>query len=231
MTELVTKDESGAAWYPVSINRLETLLEKVVYSGRGYDHSYALRKNLAYNLQYMEFQDRVLQDIKLSSVLWTQTVKSMVLVGAGIVESLLHFLLIVNNVHSTTEWKEKTVFKGNQKKVDGEYARVDTVLLEKLASPQIKHMTFDAMIKCARSNNILGSGPAIYRKLEALRGLRNKVHLQVINNPTDTDWNSFNTSDLSDVCKVVYVILTSRIFSPDADQKAYFYYLRRNFSA
>ena len=231
MTELVTKDESGAAWYPVSINRLETLLEKVVYSGRGYDHSYALRKNLAYNLQYMEFQDRVLQDIKLSSVLWTQTVKSMVLVGAGIVESLLHFLLIVNNVHSTTEWKEKTVFKGNQKKVDGEYARVDTVLLEKLASPQIKHMTFDAMIKCARSNNILGSGPAIYRKLEALRGLRNKVHLQVINNPTDTDWNSFNTSDLSDVCKVVYAILTSSIFSPDADQKAYFYYLRRNFSA
>ena len=75
MTELVKKDESGAAWYPVSISRLEALLENVVYSGRGYDHSYALRKNLAYNLQYLEFQDRVLQDIKLSSVLWTQNQK------------------------------------------------------------------------------------------------------------------------------------------------------------
>lgn len=231
MTELVKTDESGGAWYPVSINRLETLLEKVVYSGRGYDHSYALRKNLAYNLQYIEFLDRVLQDIKLSSVLWTQTVKTLVLVGTGIAESLLHFLLIVNNVHSITEWKEKTVFKGNQKKLDSEYVRIDCILSEKLASPQMKQMTFDAMIKRARSKNILGSGATIYQKLAALRGLRNKVHLQVINNPTDTDWNSFNTSDLSDVCKVVYAIFTSSIFSPDSTQRAYFRYLRRNFSA
>ena len=95
----------------------------------------------------------------------------------------------------------------------------------------MKHMTFDAMIKCAKSNNIFGTGAAIYQKLEALRVLRNKVHLQVINNPTDTDWNSFNISDLSDVCKVVYAIFTSNIFSPNTDQRAYFHYLRRNFSA
>lgn len=231
MTELVKTNESSSAWYPVSVSRLEELIGKVVYTGRGYDHSYALRKNLAYNLQYIEFQDRVLQDIKLSSVLYTQTIKTIVLVGAGIVESLLHFLLIVNNVHSTTEWKEKTLFKGNQKKVDGDYVRADTIIYEKLASPIMKHMTFDAMIKCARSNNILGSGPAIYQKLEALRVLRNKVHLQVINNPTDTDWNSFNSSDLSDVCKVIYAVFTSSLFTPDSAQRAYFTYLRRNFSA
>ncbi|MES9912832.1 MAG: hypothetical protein ABW126_10605 [Candidatus Sedimenticola sp. 4PFRAG1] len=231
MTELTKMDESGAGWYPVSISRLESLLGKVVYSGRGYDHSYALRKNIAYNLQYIEFQDRVLQDIKLSSVLYTQTIKAMVLVGSGITESLLHFLLIVNDAHSTTEWKEKCKFKGNQKRLDGEYVRLDSILYEKLPNKELKHMTFDAMIKCARSNRILGGGPVIYQKLEALRRLRNKVHLQVINNPTDTDWNSFNASDLSDLCKVVYSIFTSSLFSPSSDERAYFAYLRRNFNA
>ncbi len=231
MSELIKTDENGVTWYPVSISRLETLIEKVVYHGQGYDHSKALRKNLAYNLQYMEFQDRVLQDIKLSSVLYTQSIKTMVLVGSGIVESLLHFLLIINDVHSTTEWKEKSVFKGNQKKLDGKYVRIDSVLYEKLASKQLKHMTFDAMIKCAKSNKILGSRPVIYEKLETLRSLRNKVHLQVINNPTDTDWYSFNSSDLSDVCKVVYTMLTSSLFSPTTTERTYFHYLRRNFSA
>ena len=229
MTELVKIDESGTAWYPVSISRLESHITKVVYGGQGYDHSYALRKNLAYNLQYMEFQDRILQDIKLSSVLYTQTIKTMVLVGSGIVESVLNYLLIVNDVHSTTEWKEKTLFKGNEKKVDGKYVRLDSVLYEKLANPQMKQMTFDTMIKCARSNNILGSRAAIYQKLNALRRLRNKIHLQLINDPTDTDWNSFNASDLSDVCKVVYAIFTSSLFSPDLDERKYFHYLRRSF--
>jgi hypothetical protein len=229
MTELIKKDEEGSGWYPIPIGRLEALLENAIYTGRGYQHAYALRKNIAYNLQYIQFQDRILQDIKLSSVLYTQTVKTVVLVGCGVIESILHFMLIVNNAHSTTEWSEKVTFKGNQKKIDGHYVKIDTVMYDKLESPQLKHMTFDALIKSAKSNNILGSGQSIYQKLEGLRTLRNKVHLQVINEPRDTDWNSFNGTHLSDICKVLYAILTSSIFTPSTDQKAYFSYLRRNF--
>lgn len=231
MTELIKTDEEGSRWYPVSIARLEGLLENAIYAGRGYQHAYALRKNLAYNLQYIQFQDRILQDIKLSSVLYTQTVKTMVLVGCGVIESILHFMLIVNNVHSMTEWKEKTKFKGNQKKVDDVYVKIDTIMYEKLANPELKHMTFDAMIKSAKANNIFGTGPVIYQKLEGLRALRNKVHLQVINEPRDTDWNSFNSVHLSDIFKVLHAVMTSSIFSPTIDQKAYFFYLRRNFIA
>jgi Cu/Ag efflux protein CusF len=231
MTELIKSDEEGSGWYPSSIGRLEGLLENAIYTGRGYQHSYALRKNLAYNLQYIQFQDRILQDIKLSSVLYTQTVKTMVLVGCGVIESILHFMLIVNDVHSTTEWKEKAKFKGSQKKIDGAHVKIDTIMYEKLANPELKHMTFDAMIKSAKANNIFGTGPAIYQKLDGLRTLRNKVHLQVINEPRDTDWNSFNSVHLSDICKVLHAVMTSSIFSPTTDQKAYFVYLRRNFIA
>jgi len=231
MSELTKTDEQGSAWYPVSITRIESLLEKTVCSNQGYNHSYALRKNLAYNLQYIEFQDRVLQDIKLSSVLYTQTIKTIILVGSGVIESLLNYLLIINGVHSTTEWRERCKFKGNQKKLNNEYIRLDSTLYEKLPSEEFLHMTFDAMIKCAKSNNILGTGGVIYEKLDSMRRLRNKVHLQVINNPTDTDWNSFNSTDLSDMCKILYAVFTSSIFTPSDNEKAYFHYLRRCFNA
>jgi len=229
MTELKKTDEEGPAWYPVSIGGLERYIGKVISSGQGYNHTTALKKNIAYNLQYIEFQDRVLQDIKISSVIYTQTIKTIILVGSGIVESFLHYLLIINDIHSTTEWEEKDCFKGNQKKMDADTVRVDTIIYKKLPNKIIKHMSFDAMIKCAKSKHIFGTNKVLYNKLDAIRTLRNKVHLQVINSPTDTDWNSFNNSDLSDTCKVLYVILTSSLFSPTTDEKLYFKYLRRNF--
>lgn len=231
MTELIKTDEDGSGWYPVPISRLEGLLKNAIYAGRGYQYSDALRKNLAYNLQYIQFHDRVLQDIKLSSVLRKQTVKTFVLVGCSVIESILHFMLIVNDVHSTSEWKEKAKFKGNQKKVDDIYVKIDTIMYEKLASPLPKKMTLDAMIKRANTNNIFGAGAAIYKKLDSLRKLRNKVHLQKISEPRDTDWNSFDLTHLSDICKVLYAVLTSSIFSPTTEQKADFGYLRRNFIA
>ena len=228
MSQLSRVDEEKKTWYPQSIGRLEHILMKVLYENRGYEHVYALRKNIAYNLQYIEFQDRILQDLKLSSVIQTQTIKTIILVGCGIIESLLHFLLIVNGSHTKTDWVEKAKFKGNQKKLDGEMVRVDTIIYKKLDQEQLKHMSFDAMIKCAKSKNILGSQNVIYEKLESLRSLRNKVHLQVINNPNDTDWNAFNNSDLSDICAILYVILTSSLFTTTENDEECFSYLLRN---
>lgn len=123
MTELTKMDEERGAWYPVSINRLETYLGKFIEQGHGYVHVHQLKKDLAYNLQYLQFQDRVVQDIKLSSVLYTQSIKTIVLVGCSIIESILHFILVKTGSHSTTEWEEKAIFKGNQKKLDGENVR------------------------------------------------------------------------------------------------------------
>jgi hypothetical protein len=231
MAELSRIGEEQKTWYPWPVSQLESILQKALYSNRGYEHVYALRKNIAYNLQYIEFQDQIIQEIKLSSVIHTQTIKTIVLVGCGIIESLLHFLLIVNGNHTKTDWSEKITFKGNQKKLDGEVVRVDTVIYKKLPEEQLKHMSFDAMIKCAKSKSVFGSNKEIYIKLESLRTLRNKVHLQVINNPNDTDWNTFNNSDLSDICKVLYAIFTSSLFEVTEKEEQCFRYLRRNFVA
>ena len=231
MVELTKMDEEKGPWYPVSISRLESYLGKLIEQGHGYIHVHQLKKDLAYNLQYLQFQDRLIQDIKLSSVLYTQSIKTIVLVSCSIIESLLHYLLIKNGFYSTTEWEEKASFKGNQKKLDGEDVRVDTVIFRKLPNKKKKHMTFDAMIKCANSKKLFGKSKTMYEKLEILRKLRNRIHLQTADDRPGTDWTTFGSSNINDTYMVLYSILVSSLFSPTGEEKAYFGYLKNRYGA
>ena len=227
MTKLIKKSEAQGPWYPVSIKRLNALLFKSIYSGRGYRHTYALRRNIAYNLQYIEYLDRSVLDLKLSGVLNTQIWKTFVIVGCGIIESLLHYLLIANGSYAKTEWEFIAVAPGNSKKLDGEVRKIDSHIYRKLKSPKLKQMTFDAMIQKSESRRVLGANQDLYDKLKRLRLLRNKVHLQAIGNDTDTDWNSFNWTDACYMAQVIHDVFTSNIFHPSADERAYFDYLQR----
>jgi hypothetical protein len=225
MVKLTKKGEKEGTWYPVSISTLEAYLGKYIESSSSYKHARSLKKDLSYNLQYLQFQDRIIQDIKLSSVLYTQTIKTIILVSCSIVESLLHYSLILKGVHAETEWKQKICFKGNQKKLDHENVRVDTVLYSKLPKKALKHMTFDAMLKSAKSNSIFGKRPLIYEKLEVLRKLRNRVHLQPSDDKDGTDWTTFTTQLLDETYIVMYSIFTSSLFSPTENEQKYFSYL------
>lgn len=227
---LVRQDEPGSAWYPVSIERLSSFLEKVICTGRGYSTTYALRKNIAYNLQYLEFQDRCLDDLKLSSVLITQTWKTFIVVGCGIIESLLHFLLIAHDLHATSEWKLEAVLPGNAKQLDGKQVKVDSHFYSRLEDPVLVEMTFDAMLKKAEAKKVLGSDHSIYAALKRLRPLRNRVHLQAIGNSTDHDWNAFKSVDMKIMAEVIHKVFTSAIFRPSAKERAYFDYLYRHFA-
>ena len=166
-----------------------------------------------------------MSDIKLSSVLKTQTLKSIVLVGCSVMESLLYYLLVKKSAHSTTEWELKIVMHSNQKKMNEVQTKVDSCIYTKLPYPKTAQMNFDTIIQKAKSNKILGSSSGIYSKLDKLRKLRNKVHLQVIDNPTDTDWNSFSKSEVNDIDEILYSVFTSSIFRPSAHEKTYFQYL------
>ena len=73
---------------------------------------------------------------------------------------------------------------------------------------------------------VLGSDAQIYDKLEKLRKLRNRVHLQQIEHSTDTDWNAFQRRDYNDMREVLYAVFTSSIFRPSRDEREYFEYLR-----
>lgn len=222
---LTRKTDPEGTWYPVSIDQYVTLLQKVIRIGRGYRHVYALRKNIAYNLQYIEFLHRCLDDLKLSSVIEKQIHKDLIIVGCGVIESLLHFLLIAKGHHRQTEWELKYIATGNPKKIDGEFRRIDTYVFNKLPSPKNDEMTFDSMLKCAEKKKTLGPDHSVYAKLNNLRQLRNRIHLQEIGSPLDTDWNAIKRSDLLTMTSVLHAVFAGPIFQPTQDESAYFTYL------
>lgn len=221
------KDEPGQTWYPTSVASLELFLSKTVSQGSGFTHVYALRKNLAYNLQYLEFIDKYLEDLKLSSVLETQSYKMFVVVGCGVMESILAYLLIRGGHHKRTSWDLEQVMPGQEKELGGKRARVDSYLFIKRASPRLEAMDFNSFIQTAERKKVLGSNHDIYAKLNYLRQLRNKVHLHAIDEPNDTDWNAFHYRHLSAMGQIIYVTFTGNIFRPSQREKQYFNYLRK----
>ena len=219
--------EEGSRWYPAPIEKLDSFLKKAIYQGTGFVHVYALRRNIAYNLQYIEYLDKSFSAIRLSSVLTTQSYKMFIVVGCGIIESLLTYLLIKSGQYSTTNWELETIMPGQEKLIDGEKKRIDSHILKKLSNPVKQEMTLDSMLKKAEKKKVLGSDHGVYSKLNYLRKLRNKVHLQAIYDPTDTDWNAFHHRHLCAMAQVVYSVFTSNIFRPSAEEKALFLYLEK----
>lgn len=79
-------------WYPVSIERWNAVLNCFSYDGNQILPDEDIRKNIAYNLQYLEYIEQTLEELSLSTVLTKQTYKSYIIVAIGVVESLLYFL-------------------------------------------------------------------------------------------------------------------------------------------
>jgi hypothetical protein len=223
---LARKNEVLPKWCPVSIDKLDGLLGKLIQRGSGYVNVYALRRNIAYNLQYIEFLDKCLSDLKLTGVLTNQIYKNFICVGCGIIESLLEFLLVKSGHHKMTEWESICVMPSQEKKIDDKVIKIDSEIFQKLTSKKRVEMNFDSMVKSAEARRLLGSNHSIYAKLQALRKLRNRVHLQLIDEPTDTDWNAFQQSHLCSMAQVLCAIFTGPLFRPSAKEKEYFEYLK-----
>jgi len=112
-----------------------------------------------------------------------------------------------------------------EKNVNEKRTRIDCHVYKKLTTKKREEMSFDVMIRKAESKKILGSDHSIYAKLQYLRGLRNKVHLHVIDEPTDTDWNAFQHRHLCAMAQVLHYVFTGPIFRPSQQERGYFDYL------
>lgn len=222
---ITRKCDNEGTWYPATIHELDNFLQSAIHTGRGYRHVYALRKNLAYNLQYLEFLMQCLNDLKVSSVIEKQIWKNVIIVGCGVIESLLHFLLVAGGHQKKTEWELAHVASGNPQKMDERTVRIDSHIYRKLNSPKNETMTFDSMLKRAEKKKVLGNDHSIHAKLNRLRGLRNRIHLQEIGDATDTDWNAVEENDFATMKAVLHAILTGPVFQPTEDQKSHFAYL------
>lgn len=230
MPDRLTLKTERETWYPMSVYNLEQHLEILVTGNAHFSLTEArpIRKNIAYSLQYIEFLNRVLNDIALSSVLWTQNVKSFLIHGAALVEAIFNFLVISKGHGKTTNWKSVTSHNTPEYAIGTSTYRNETEIFEKINSSLRVQMTFDQLAKKVESKKLLGDNFPAYTKIKPLRQLRNKIHIHDSENPTDTDWHNFNQREYLLVCTVLHAVLTSEVFAGSAHFSKFDYLLASN---
>lgn len=202
---LLESSSADNRWYPTSIDIFKYSLKL----DTNIENAQALRSNLAYNLQYIEFLEKELVELHLSNVLYTMLVKSYVITGMSILEGIFSNIIKSKGWWKTSDLESLGTTQSNETNFSGESLIIKTEILKKVDSYMIQ-MTLDEQIKVlGRHHEALSVDHLIYPALKRLKDLRNRVHLQKSEGNTDHDYNAFDYSVKKEMGKILLDILTS----------------------
>lgn len=203
-TLLKVKDSKNR-WYPTPIDKLKYSVK----IDTNIENARALHSNIAYNLQYIEFLEKELEELNLSSVIYTMIVKNYVITSMSVIEGIFTNIVKSNNWWKTSDLESLGTTKTNETKFEDQKYVIKTELLKKVA-PYNVQMNLDELIKILnRHHSALGVDHLIYPALKRLKDLRNRVHLQKTEGNTDHDYNAFDYSVKNEMSGILHDILTS----------------------
>lgn len=229
MTEfkICNKCTNNNRFYPTPVYKLEPLLTNFFKKHTDIKSIISLRKNIAYNLQYVEFQVQLQKEFDTTHVILSQNRKMTIIAGMSIIESVLFYLLISKNIHKTTTRSSEYVYKTEGEKIiDGNSYLIQNFIYKKCPE-KLFNMNFKQMVSSCQNKELIGpSTSAIYPKLIELIKIRNMVHLQGGSSDTDTDYFNIQEKDLIVLKVVLHTILMSSLFSLNSDEGKFFNYLK-----
>lgn len=210
MESLMKGNSQSGRWYPQPIRTyMYAISIKGAIGNRG-----LIRKNFAYNMQYIEYIIKQLDDLQLSSVLGKMLYKSFIITGMGIIESLFSNLLKYTGNWKEETWEKRSKISGSNN-FKGSNIKVETLIYEKVPSFYID-MNFESMINKIERKNLLPLSHSVFPVLKTLKRLRNRVHLQEGFNDSDTDYNNFDDTSFQLMKKILYTVLTCSEFERDS---------------
>lgn len=211
-------EEKSIFWDVKSVTLYDNFFESGIQENEQFHRTYDLIKNLSYNVQYLEFISKAIkQDIH--SIILTELIKTFVITGISIIESILYYVTKSKKLHKTTEYEEITIVNSNEKKVNGVFIKVETRLLKKLNKSKETEMSLDSMLKKTESYKLLGNDESVYKQLNHLRKLRNKIHLYLIEENLDHDYNNFKNKEIELMKKSLEKVFFSDFFNLNNDVK------------
>lgn len=178
-------------------------------------HRHAFISNIGYSLQYLEFLDHQLSSVRLHSTIEKHMNKSFVVTGMSIVEAIMWYVLKKHGLQRVEKWEAVVDPSTNTFSLSDEQHRIRNVLERKLEEPKEVEASLMWMIRKVESKKLIGVDEQVYKDLNYLRGLRNKVHIHVVQHDTDTDWNAFSANELRVMKKALHGVLTSELFQPN----------------
>ena len=163
----VTNTQTQDRWYPTAV-----ITYKFSFNlDMSIENSEALRSNLAYSMQYLEFLEKEIEELKISDVIYTMLVKTYVVTGMSVLEGLF-----VNIVKSNRWWKTSTLeslgtTQANETRFGTEKIIVKTELLKKVDEYPLQ-MNLDELIKILeRHHQALPVNHLVYPSLKRLKDL------------------------------------------------------------
>ncbi len=202
------KIKSNERWYPIPIETYKNYL-KIDFTVKD---GHLIQRNIAYNLQYLEYLEKQLEELELSSVLYVMTCKSYIVIGMGIIEGLLTNLLKSKKLWNMTEWESIKVIKSNENELYKKNIKLQTEIFEKVESKNL--------LKIEHSN---------FPVIKKLRTLRNRVHLQLGEHHSDNDYNNFGYEEKEMMGRILYTILTTEEFCSNIKYCKNYEFLKVNF--
>lgn len=205
-------------WNIKGVSNYERLYGSGITENTCFHRNYELVKNLSYNSQYLEFLDKAIKE-DIHVTLKTEFIKTFVIIGISIVESVLYYFIKSEGLQKKEEFEEITTMNSNEKKVDETILKVETTIFRKLEKPKEVEMNFDSMLKKIEGKKLFGDDHTVYSELNRLRKLRNKIHLYAIEEKLDHDFNNFNTKEVNMMKKSLIKIMYSEKFKLNTKEK------------
>lgn len=194
-------------WYPDPVE----YYKRAINVTGDVDDCKRLRSNFAYSMQYIEYIEKQLNELKLSDVIITMLYKSYIITSMSIIEALFVNLLHRTGHWNTTIWSEISNIVSNPKNIDGENTKVETHLFKQVDEYDMR-MDLDSMIKKIEKKHLLSIDHSAFPALKKLRELRNRVHLQIGDGPYDHDYNCFGFDEIQMMRRILYTILATPEF-------------------
>ena len=208
-------------WYttPVDHYRIAFKIDTSIENSR------ALKSNLAYSMQYLEFLEKEMAELKLSEVIYIMLVKSYVITGMSVLEGLFTNVIKSNGWWKTTSLESLGTTHASETKFGEEKYVVRTELLKRVNEHETR-MDLEAMIQVlSYHHEALGVDHLVYPALKRLKVLRNRVHLQMLESDTDHDYNAFDYTVKKEMGSILFAILTSNMVT---EQPQVFEFLKVN---
>lgn len=184
-------------WYPSPIKNYQD----VFLMDTETPENYMLLKNICYNMQYLEFLNKELDELELSAVLRPMTIKYFVITGMSVLEGLFTYIVKSNGKWKTI--KEKSLGKtiSNSASFDGRTYKVVTELMQPVEEHPAKEMKLSQLIDVLNNNHkLLKIDHTTYPELQRIKKLRNSIHL-------------FTDEVKEKISSILYSILTSENIS------------------
>src|SRR5690606_5903978 len=140
-------------WLPNSIEWYENQVRRLIKKTSAVPNHYKIKKNICYNLQYLEYLDKTLEQLNLTTVLQRATWKTYIITAISIIEAILFYLVKKNETKLTNDWVriDEQVTSPKQL-INGKQTRFVVIIEEKKPEKIGKNIKFSQLLKKVEKN-------------------------------------------------------------------------------